>query len=200
MSRRPFGVECPDFEDKAFFATVPHGTPLLADGLMVAAWRDASFLSRPDVRTIKACHVVVASHRYAVGGGMAVAAAACSPTQIMANLDIIREATEVSPNGRCRAPGCRALFQLAEQEQHSIEHIRNYYGLAVHGGMRVKCEGRPGTIVGYQGQYIKVLLDGEERPDTRHATWEMEYPPEAHVGPGPDERFAHLVQVKPNEA
>ncbi|MDX3298683.1 hypothetical protein PV569_34025 [Streptomyces scabiei] len=79
----------------------------------------------------------------------------------------------------------------------SIEHIRNYYGLAVHVGMDVKHNGRPGRIVGFSGQYIEVQLDGDDHPTTCHATSEMEYPPRTRVGPDPDERFAHLVEVRP---
>jgi hypothetical protein len=192
-TRRPYAVECDDFDSVAQYS---HGAPLLAGGVLQAAWRNAEFLNRPDVRTIKARHVIVASHRYAVGSGMCVPAAACSPTMIMMNTDIIADATEVKPQGRCRRPGCRQLFEAAPRIANSVKHIRNYYGLAVHGGMRVKHSGQPGVIVGYSGQYIEVLLDGDTRPVTCHATWEMEYPDGAQVGPGPDERFAHLVQVR----
>ena len=62
--------------------------------------------------------------------------------------------------------------------------------------MPVKFEGRPGRIVGFQGQYVTVLLDGDDEPSTLHTGEDgLEYPAGTRVGPGPDERFAHLVQV-----
>lgn len=79
--------------------------------------------------------------------------------------------------------------------QNSIDHIRSYYGLEVFVGLRVTKGGRPAAIVGFSGQYIDVLVDGEEGPITCHATADLEYPRGVRVGPGPDERFAHLVQV-----
>jgi hypothetical protein len=107
---RPEGVECEDFDD---VSNIPHGTPLLRNGRLQAAWRDASFLSRPDIYSIKASHIVVASHRYAVGGGISVPAAACNPVHIMIDTGGSRDATEVHPNGRCARPGCRELFAKA---------------------------------------------------------------------------------------
>jgi hypothetical protein len=77
----------------------------------------------------------------------------------------------------------------------SIDHIRSYYGLKVRVGLEVKHAGRPGRIVGFAGQYVEVLMDGDEQPTTCHATSRMEYPPGVQVGPGPDERFARLVEV-----
>ncbi|MFF7335472.1 hypothetical protein [Streptomyces sp. NPDC008150] len=77
----------------------------------------------------------------------------------------------------------------------SIEHIRNYYGLSLRVGLEVKHEGRPGRIVGFAGQYVAVHLDGDDTYSVCHATAAMEYPEGAQVGPGPDERFAHLVQA-----
>ncbi|GAA2732349.1 hypothetical protein [Streptomyces nogalater] len=77
----------------------------------------------------------------------------------------------------------------------SREHIRNYYGLNLDVGLNVQHEGRPGVIVGFAGQYLEVQLDGDDHTTTCHATAGMEYPPGIRVGPGPDERFAHLVQT-----
>ncbi|MFD0032546.1 hypothetical protein ACFVJK_30615 [Streptomyces sp. NPDC127172] len=190
--RRPYAVECADFDRVGGYA---HGAPLLAGGLLQAAWRDASFLRRPDVHSSKARHVIVASHRFGVGSGITVPAAACDPTRIMINTDLIADATEVKPQGKCRRPGCRQLFEAAPRIANSVKHIRNYYGLALHGGMRVIHAGRPGTIVGFAGQYVEVQHDGDDHTTTCHAVSEMEYPQGTRIGPGPDERFAHLVQV-----
>jgi hypothetical protein len=79
--------------------------------------------------------------------------------------------------------------------ESSREHIRNYYGLNLAVGLVVKHGGRRGTIVGFAGQYVEVQLDGDEDTTTCHATSEMEYPAGTRIGPAPDERFAHLVQV-----
>ncbi|MFG2359361.1 hypothetical protein [Streptomyces sp. NPDC048521] len=79
--------------------------------------------------------------------------------------------------------------------ESSREHIRNYYGLDLRVGLEVKHEGRPGRIVGFAGQYVEVQLDGDDHTTTCHATSEMKYPQGTRIGPGPDERFAHLVQV-----
>ena len=79
--------------------------------------------------------------------------------------------------------------------KNSIEHIRNYYGLNLRVGLEVKHEGQPGRIVGFAGQYVAVQREGDETYVICHATSQMEYPEGVQVGPGPDERFAHLVQV-----
>lgn len=81
--------------------------------------------------------------------------------------------------------------------ESSREHIRNYYGLDLRVDLEVKHAGRPGRIAGFSGQYVEVRLDGDDHTTTCHATSEMEYPQGTHVGPGPDERFAHLVEVEP---
>jgi hypothetical protein len=79
--------------------------------------------------------------------------------------------------------------------ESSREHIRNYYGLDLKVGLDVTHEGRPGKIVGFAGQYVEVQHDGDDHTTTCHATSSMEYPPGTRIGPDPDERFAHLVQV-----
>jgi hypothetical protein len=115
MGKRPAPVECSDFDDLP--ATIPHGAPLLSDGRLVAGHRDATFVSCPDVYSIKASHIVVASHEYAVAGGERLAAAACDPRRIAIDVGLNRPATEVHPNARCRRPGCRQLFAQALAEQ-----------------------------------------------------------------------------------
>lgn len=79
--------------------------------------------------------------------------------------------------------------------ESSREHIRRYYGLELSVGMEVKHAGRPGRLVGFAGQYVEVMLEGGDHPVTCHATSSMEYPQGTQIGPGPDERFAHLVEV-----
>jgi hypothetical protein len=102
----------------------PHGTPLLFGGRLQAGWRDASFLSSPNVRTIKARHVVVASRQIAIGAGATGIAAACDPRRIMIGFPV-RDATEVHPNGRCSRPGCKQLFTQALTQKRSPEMTDN---------------------------------------------------------------------------
>lgn len=83
---------------------------------------------------------------------------------------------------------------IRQRIESSREHIRNYYGLNLHVGLGVKHGGKLGRIVGFADQYVVVQLDGEEHDTVCHATSSMEYPPGVQVGPGPDERFAHLVE------
>ncbi|MGW3308159.1 hypothetical protein ACWDG9_16415 [Streptomyces sp. NPDC001073] len=97
-------------------------------------------------------------------------------------LDRIEELREATANARTRI-------------QQSIDHIRNYYGLSTHVGLEVEHVGRPGHIVGYSGQYLEVLMDGDKEPMTCHATSQMTYPAGVRIGPNPDERFAHLVHT-----
>jgi hypothetical protein len=109
LSQRPDPAE---WSGDEFDLPFPHGTPLLFDGRLQAGWRDASFLNSPDVHSIKARHVVVASRQIAIGGGARGLAAACDPRRIMIGFPV-KDATEVHPNGRCRRPGCAQLFARA---------------------------------------------------------------------------------------
>lgn len=94
----------------------PHGTPLLRKGKLQASRRNATFVSRPNTRTHKVAHVLVASHRIAIGSGVADLAAACDPVWIMLLDDMVEDATGIQPNGRCRRPGCAQLFTQADTE------------------------------------------------------------------------------------
>lgn len=114
--RRPPPAECESLMDFQHPERFPHGTPLLWEGQLQAGRRDATFLSSPDVHSIKARHVIVASHRYGVGSGTLTSAAACDPVRIAINTDsdlLLSDASEVHPAGRCRRPGCRELFTQA---------------------------------------------------------------------------------------
>lgn len=117
-TKRPPGVE---WGDSSALMQLVHGAPLLRGGVLQASSRDATFLSRPDVYTDKASHVVVVSHRMAVGSGMTCEAAACDPTRIMIDDGLVSDAVEVHPNGRCRRSGCRQLFALAEAQAASTD-------------------------------------------------------------------------------
>lgn len=112
---RPAPVEWTGAESD--LAGLPHGTPLLRRGRLQAGSRDASFLHRPDVTSVKASHILVVSHNLAVGGGMCAPAAACDPVRIMLAVPPWRDAGDVHPRGRCRRPGCHQLFAAAVAAQ-----------------------------------------------------------------------------------
>ncbi|MGW1039501.1 hypothetical protein [Streptomyces sp. NPDC002547] len=109
-TRRPDPVECPDFDDMRDY---PHGAPLTIKGKLQAGRRDASFLASPDVHSFKVNHVIVASRKYAVGRGIAVAAAACDPAHIMIYTGSVYDADTTNPDGRCQRPACQRLFDQA---------------------------------------------------------------------------------------
>ena len=62
---------------------LPFGAPLQRRGRLLAGYRDASFLARPDTHRTKVWHVAVISRRLAVGGGATGVGAACDPVRIM---------------------------------------------------------------------------------------------------------------------
>ncbi|MEW2301961.1 hypothetical protein AB0958_18640 [Streptomyces sp. NPDC006655] len=84
---------------------------------------------------------------------------------------------------------------IRQQIENSREHIYNYYGLRVHVGLGITYDGRTGSIVGFAGQYVVIQLDGDDDTMICH-TGSLEYPPGVRVGPDPDERYAHLVEVR----
>lgn len=55
-------------------------------------------------------------------------------------------------------------------EMKSFEWINKHYGLKLEKGMRVKAYGEPGTVVGSRGAYVKILLDGDNKPGCYHPT------------------------------
>ncbi len=79
MKTRPAGVEWAT----ANLAELEDGTPLLLGGQLVAGYRDATFLRYLDVSRIKQRHIMVVSHRIAMGSGTTCEAAACDPVRIM---------------------------------------------------------------------------------------------------------------------
>lgn len=57
----------------------------------------------------------------------------------------------------------------------SAAYVRRYYRVPAKRGMRVIADGKPGVITAFEGQYIRVRLDGEEHSRNWHPTWHMEY-------------------------
>lgn len=57
----------------------------------------------------------------------------------------------------------------------ALEYICRHYSVPAAENGRVLFEGKPGTIVGTTGHYLRVQIDGENHADTYHPTWHMEY-------------------------
>lgn len=63
----------------------------------------------------------------------------------------------------------------------TIEHICETRGVPARMGGRVRYTGsadgvsRDGTIVGWQGGYLQIRLDGQEHAGNYHPTWKLEY-------------------------
>lgn len=57
----------------------------------------------------------------------------------------------------------------------SFEFICKHYGVPAARGRRVTCEGKPGIIIGAEGKYVRVVLDGEAHDGLYHPTWQMTY-------------------------
>jgi hypothetical protein len=108
MTGRPDPVEWDG--ELGGLGALSHGAPLTARGRLLAGSRDASMVKRPDVYTLKARHVAVASHRTAIGSGQNGVAAACDPVRLILVEDQLADIDKVHPNGRCRRRGCRELF------------------------------------------------------------------------------------------
>lgn len=53
--------------------------------------------------------------------------------------------------------------------------VRAYYNVPAKKGGRVLFEGRPGVIVGFRDQYLRVRLDGETGVGTYHPLWHIDY-------------------------
>lgn len=60
----------------------------------------------------------------------------------------------------------------------SLDYIRSYYQVPAKRDMRVVADGKPGVIVGAEGQWLRIRIDGEVSPTFWHPTWRVEYLPE----------------------
>jgi hypothetical protein len=58
----------------------------------------------------------------------------------------------------------------------SAEYVRRYYRVPAKRGMRVTVDGKPGTIIGFRHQYLRVRFDGDKHALNAHPTWRVEYP------------------------
>ena len=59
-----------------------------------------------------------------------------------------------------------------------LEYIRSTYNVPAKIGGRIEFKSRAGTIVGANGTYLRIRLDGETEINSYHPTWEMEYYPD----------------------
>lgn len=61
----------------------------------------------------------------------------------------------------------------------SLEYIQSHYRVPAHEGARVKYTGgrrpRLGTIIGADGAYLLIRLDGLKTSQRYHPTWEISY-------------------------
>lgn len=57
----------------------------------------------------------------------------------------------------------------------SLDYVRRYYGVPARRGMRVTCDGKPGTLTTGDGAHIRVRLDGEKHSGNYHPTWRVTY-------------------------
>ena len=63
----------------------------------------------------------------------------------------------------------------SERKRKEMDWIRTTRNVPAKLGGLVKFKGKPGTILGTQGQYLIIQLDGEKTKRPYHPTWEMEY-------------------------
>ena len=59
----------------------------------------------------------------------------------------------------------------------SASYVREHYKVPAKRGMRVLVDDRPGTIVGFRGQYLRVRFDLDGRIRDAHPTWRVHYSP-----------------------
>jgi hypothetical protein len=59
----------------------------------------------------------------------------------------------------------------------SMRRIREYYRVPAKRGMRIICDGKPGTIVAssHSNMHLILRLDGHKHTVPAHPTWRMEY-------------------------
>lgn len=57
----------------------------------------------------------------------------------------------------------------------SFDYVRSWYKVPAKRGMRVKVNGKMGTITCGSCQYIRVRFDGEKISFFCHPTWEVVY-------------------------
>ncbi|MFT0167535.1 hypothetical protein ACLKMY_00705 [Paraburkholderia mimosarum] len=59
----------------------------------------------------------------------------------------------------------------------SFDYIRKYYGVPAERGRQVTCYGERGVIVGADGHYLCVVIDGDKSEEERryHPTHEVKY-------------------------
>lgn len=64
---------------------------------------------------------------------------------------------------------------MAAKYYQDYEYVRNRYQVPAEKGRRVVAYGKPGTIVRADGNYIKILIDGEKLAGSYHPKDGIEY-------------------------
>lgn len=65
---------------------------------------------------------------------------------------------------------------------HDVESIRRQYQVPLKPHAPIEYQGRRGQVVGTDGQYIWIQLDGEQKPiGPCHPKWEMRWLDTAYV-------------------
>lgn len=54
-------------------------------------------------------------------------------------------------------------------------YVKTCYKVPIFKGQRIEMDGKPGTVKGDRGNYVKVLFDGEKVAQYCHPTWRMTY-------------------------
>lgn len=60
-----------------------------------------------------------------------------------------------------------------------FDYIQRNYGVDPKRGQRVLAYGKPGVIVGADGHYLRIRLDGQKHANNYHPTDEIDYSPKA---------------------
>jgi hypothetical protein len=55
------------------------------------------------------------------------------------------------------------------------DYVRRYYRVPAHVDGRIVLDGRPGVIVGFDGQYLVVRFDDSPAVRRAHPTWRVDY-------------------------
>lgn len=58
------------------------------------------------------------------------------------------------------------------------DYIRRYFSVPAKQHMRVRVGGKPGTITGFKGRYLRVRLDGDRVSTQHHPINDVEYLPD----------------------
>lgn len=99
----------------------------------------------------------------------------CDPGHPMWEEQVYNRIRQILKEERDRADGIPVTEKENQEGAWEMEWIRKTYNVPAKLGGRVKFKGKPGTILGTQGQYLLIQLDREKFKGPYHPVWEMEY-------------------------